>query len=57
MEIKYRRKDLVKTMRRLDAVYGKLVEQLGKERVSSFSLVLRLMLFCLKLETSALKKK
>lgn len=32
MEIKFRKKDLVKTMRRIDTVYAKLVEQLGKER-------------------------
>lgn len=31
MEIKFRKKDLVKTMRRIDTVYAKLVEQLGKE--------------------------
>jgi len=30
VEIKYRRKDLLKTMRRLDSVYASLVEQLGK---------------------------
>lgn len=30
VEIKYRRKDLLKTMRRLDSVYAGLVEQLGK---------------------------
>ncbi|XP_061865746.1 acetyl-CoA carboxylase 2 [Colius striatus] len=29
VEIKFRRKDLVKTMRRIDAAYAKLVEQLG----------------------------
>ncbi|XP_019394384.1 PREDICTED: acetyl-CoA carboxylase 2 isoform X3 [Crocodylus porosus] len=34
VEIKYRRKDLVKTMRRLDAVYGRLVEQLGTPALS-----------------------
>lgn len=32
MEIKFRKKDLVKTMRRIDTVYAKLVEQLGKGR-------------------------
>uniref|UniRef100_A0A8C4NMB0 acetyl-CoA carboxylase n=1 Tax=Dicentrarchus labrax TaxID=13489 RepID=A0A8C4NMB0_DICLA len=31
VEIKFRRKDLLKTMRRLDSVYASLVEQLGKE--------------------------
>lgn len=31
VEIKFRKKDLVKTMRRIDTVYAKLVEQLGKE--------------------------
>uniref|UniRef100_A0A672JIW7 acetyl-CoA carboxylase n=1 Tax=Salarias fasciatus TaxID=181472 RepID=A0A672JIW7_SALFA len=31
VEIKFRRKDLLKTMRRLDSVYAGLVEQLGKE--------------------------
>lgn len=36
MEIKYRKKDLIKTMRRIDPVYKKLVEQLGK-RVGSAS--------------------
>lgn len=30
MEIKFRKKDLVKTMRRIDTVYAKLAEQLGK---------------------------
>uniref|UniRef100_A0A8C4K5V1 acetyl-CoA carboxylase n=1 Tax=Dromaius novaehollandiae TaxID=8790 RepID=A0A8C4K5V1_DRONO len=29
VEIKFRKKDLVKTMRRIDAVYARLVEQLG----------------------------
>lgn len=33
MEIKFRKKDLVKTMRRIDTVCAKLVEQLGKRRV------------------------
>ncbi|KAF2986586.1 hypothetical protein EK904_009211 [Melospiza melodia maxima] len=32
VEIKFRKKDLVKTMRRIDTVYAKLVEQMGKER-------------------------
>lgn len=32
MEIKFRKKDLVKTMRRIDTVYAKLVKQLGKGR-------------------------
>ncbi len=30
VEIKYRRKDLVKTMKRLDSVCADLVEQLGR---------------------------
>lgn len=30
VEIKFRRKDLLKTMIRLDSVYASLVEQLGK---------------------------
>ena len=30
VEIKYRKKDLVKTMRRIDPIYKKLVEQLGE---------------------------
>lgn len=30
VEIKYRRKDLLKTMKRLDSVYANLAEQLGK---------------------------
>lgn len=30
VEIKYRRKDLLKTMKRLDSVYASLAEQLGK---------------------------
>uniref|UniRef100_A0A7N6A6G0 acetyl-CoA carboxylase n=1 Tax=Anabas testudineus TaxID=64144 RepID=A0A7N6A6G0_ANATE len=30
VEIKYKRKDLLKTMRRIDSVYASLVEQLGK---------------------------
>ena len=29
VEIKFRRKDLLKTMRRIDSVYGRLAEQLG----------------------------
>lgn len=32
MEIKFRKKDLVKTMRRIDAIYARLVEQLGKRK-------------------------
>ncbi|CAB1321598.1 unnamed protein product [Coregonus sp. 'balchen'] len=31
VEIKYRRKDLLKTMRRIDSVYAGLAEQLGKQ--------------------------
>uniref|UniRef100_A0A8C4UAA5 acetyl-CoA carboxylase n=1 Tax=Falco tinnunculus TaxID=100819 RepID=A0A8C4UAA5_FALTI len=34
VEIKFRKKDLVKTMRRIDTVYGKLVEQLGTPELS-----------------------
>ncbi|NXJ91407.1 ACACB carboxylase, partial [Corythaixoides concolor] len=34
VEIKYRKKDLVKTMRRIDTVYAKLVEQLGTPELS-----------------------
>lgn len=30
VEIKFRRKELLKTMRRLDSVFAGLVEQLGK---------------------------
>ena len=30
VEIKFRKKDLVKTMRRIDPIYKKLVEQLGE---------------------------
>lgn len=37
MEIKFRKKDLVKTMRRLDTVYANLAEQLGKRRVFQFA--------------------
>lgn len=33
VEIKFRRKDLLKTMRRLDSVYASLVEQLGKKNL------------------------
>uniref|UniRef100_A0A8C6J096 Uncharacterized protein n=1 Tax=Melopsittacus undulatus TaxID=13146 RepID=A0A8C6J096_MELUD len=33
VEIKFRKKDLVKTMRRIDTVYAKLAEQLGKKRL------------------------
>lgn len=36
VEIKFRRKDLVKTMRRVDPVYMGLAERLGE---SSFSIV------------------
>ncbi|XP_071428069.1 acetyl-CoA carboxylase 2 [Pithys albifrons albifrons] len=34
VEIKFRKKDLVKTMRRIDTVYAKLVEQLGSPELS-----------------------
>eukprot|EP00069_Balaena_mysticetus_P013522 bmy_08281T0 len=34
VEIKYRKKDLVKTMRRIDPIYKKLVEQLGMSELS-----------------------
>ncbi|XP_073646316.1 acetyl-CoA carboxylase 2 isoform X4 [Tursiops truncatus] len=34
VEIKYRKKDLVKTMRRIDPIYQKLVEQLGMSELS-----------------------
>ncbi|XP_029915716.1 acetyl-CoA carboxylase 2 isoform X3 [Myripristis murdjan] len=34
VEIKFRRKDLVKTMKRLDSVYASLVEQLGTPELS-----------------------
>ncbi|XP_019657379.1 acetyl-CoA carboxylase 2 isoform X2 [Ailuropoda melanoleuca] len=34
VEIKYRKKDLIKTMRRIDPVYKKLVEQLGMSGLS-----------------------
>lgn len=37
VEIKFRRKDLLKTMRRLDSVYASLAEQLGK--VDFFQLI------------------
>lgn len=30
VEIKFRKKDLVKTMRRIDPIYSQLAEQLGK---------------------------
>lgn len=36
MEIKFRKKDLIKAMRRIDPTYKKLVEQLG-ERVQNAS--------------------
>ncbi|XP_039771055.1 acetyl-CoA carboxylase 2 isoform X2 [Ornithorhynchus anatinus] len=34
VEIKFRKKDLIKAMRRIDTVYGKLVEQLGSPELS-----------------------
>ncbi|KAK2522859.1 Acacb [Columba guinea] len=34
VEIKFRKKDLVKTMRRIDAIYARLVEQLGTPELS-----------------------
>ncbi|XP_046904010.1 acetyl-CoA carboxylase isoform X3 [Hypomesus transpacificus] len=34
VEIKFRRKDLLKTMRRIDSVYGRLAEQLGTPELS-----------------------
>lgn len=37
VEIKFRRKDLLKTMRRLDSVYANLVEQLGNIQYISLS--------------------
>lgn len=48
VEIKYRRKDLLKTMRRLDPVYAGLAEQLGKPQTSahSFTSILSLCDFC-----------
>lgn len=39
MEIKFRKKDLVKTMRRIDTVYARLVEQLGKGRAQKLPLM------------------
>lgn len=36
VEIKFRRKDLLKTMRRLDSVYAGLAGQLGKFLISGF---------------------
>lgn len=36
VEIKFRRKDLLKTMRRLDSVYAGLAEQLGKFLILGF---------------------
>lgn len=41
VEIKFRRKDLLKTMRRLDSVYAGLAEQLGKFQSSPCSIILR----------------
>uniref|UniRef100_A0A8D1NL69 acetyl-CoA carboxylase n=1 Tax=Sus scrofa TaxID=9823 RepID=A0A8D1NL69_PIG len=35
VEIKFRKKDLVKTMRRIDPIYKKLVEQLGSSELSN----------------------
>lgn len=39
VEIKFRRKDLLKTMRRLDSVYAGLAEQLGKFRILPGSVI------------------
>lgn len=39
VEIKFRRKDLLKTMRRLDSVYAGLAEQLGKFRILPESMI------------------
>ncbi|MGH0189950.1 UNVERIFIED_CONTAM: hypothetical protein FKN15_041391 [Acipenser sinensis] len=41
VEIKFRKKDLVKTMRRVDPVYSKLAERLGELLKSSFQCVSR----------------
>lgn len=40
VEIKFRRKDLLKTMRRLDSVYAGLAEQLGKFQILPCSIIL-----------------
>lgn len=37
VEIKYRRKDLLKTMKRLDSVYAGLAEKLGNFLTHSFA--------------------
>ncbi|RXM96834.1 Acetyl-CoA carboxylase [Acipenser ruthenus] len=42
VEIKFRKKDLVKTMRRVDPVYSKLAERLGEFLKSSFQCALAL---------------
>lgn len=39
VEIKFRRKDLLKAMRRLDSVYAGLAEQLGKFRILPESMI------------------
>lgn len=44
VEIKFRRKDLVKTMRRVDPVYMGLAERLGE---SSFSILILALYGCL----------
>lgn len=47
VEIKFRRKDLLKTMRRLDSVYAGLVEQLGKNiSINRRAFFVHLCFFC-----------
>lgn len=45
VEIKFRRKDLVKTMRRVDPVYTSLAERLGE---SSISILITALYGCLR---------
>ncbi|MGH0149139.1 UNVERIFIED_CONTAM: hypothetical protein FKN15_033884 [Acipenser sinensis] len=42
VEIKFRKKDLVKTMRRVDPVYSKLAERLGELLKSSFQKIMHM---------------
>lgn len=57
VEIKFRRKDLLKTMRRLDSVYAGLAEQLGKFRILGPDIFGQLMTYLFSLASPDLSDK
>lgn len=57
VEIKFRRKDLLKTMRRLDSVYAGLAEQLGKLLILGPGIFGHLMTYLLSLASPDLSDK